>query len=274
MRKKMFAVLLGFLVGMEGNTAFAQLMSKKTADSLFNARPSFTIYKDNYFITGTSLSEKPTKYNADIKYQISFQQLLTKSVLPFHTYLFLTYTQLAFWDVYRSSSPFAEINFNPTLGLAKRLFANNQFIGTARLMLEHESNGRDSIYSRSWNRVSFSFQGPVFNKAVLTVKGWIPFAYKDDNPDILHYEGYGEASLLYVFIPKRFVMDVTFRKGTLWDWKGSAQTQLYYKFFKSDNEYVMLQWFQGYGESLISYKSNVSMLRIGIIIKPGASPIF
>ena len=249
-------------------------MSRKVADSLFNAQPSFTIYKDNYFITGTSLSEKPDKYNSDIKYQISFQQLLTKSLLPFHTYLFLTYTQLAFWDVYRSSSPFAEINFNPALGLAKRLYKNDKLMGIATMMLEHESNGRDSTNSRSWNRISFSFQGPIFNKAILTVKGWIPFAYKDDNPDLLQYEGYGEASLLYSFIPKKFLMDVTFRKGAAWDWRGSAQTQVYYRFFKSDNEYLMLQWFQGYGESLISYKNKVSMLRIGIIIKPNYSSLF
>ena len=250
-------------------------MSQRQTDSLFNAQPSFTIYKDNYFITGTSVSEKPTKYNSDIKYQISFQQLLTRNALPFHTYLFLTYSQLAFWDIYRSSKPFAEINFNPTIGLAKRIYANDRFIGLARFFLEHESNGRDSIYSRSWNRISLSFQGPIFNRAVLLVKGWIPLSYKDDNPDILQYEGYGEAALLYTVAPKKLLVDVTFRKGaSLGDWKGSAQTQVYYRPFKASNQYILLQWFQGYGESLISYKNNVSMVRVGFVIKPNYPNLF
>jgi phospholipase A1 len=267
MQKTIALALLGLCHLLSGGKLHAQQITGKAADSIFNSQPYFTIYQDNYFITGIPLNERATKYNSDAKYQISFKQLLTKNVLPFHTYLFLTYTQVAFWDVYRNSSPFAEIDFNPSLGLAKRLSYHDRFIGVASLILEHQSNGRDSISSRSWNRVSLSFQGPVSSKAVLTLKAWLPFAYKDDNPDLLQYLGYGEASLTYAFLPKKLLLDVTLRKGNS-DWKGSAQAQIDYRPFKGGNEYFMLQWFQGYAESLISYRDKVSMIRIGIIIKP------
>ena len=51
--------------------------------------PYFTLYKDNYFIAGTSIGPKPTNTNSDVKFQISIAQRLTKSTLPFNTYLYL-----------------------------------------------------------------------------------------------------------------------------------------------------------------------------------------
>ena len=59
--------------------------------------PPFGIYKDNYIVTGSSFSGgKLTKNNSDAKFQISIRHRLIKGVLPFHTYLFLTYTQKSF----------------------------------------------------------------------------------------------------------------------------------------------------------------------------------
>ena len=69
------------------------------ADSIraeLDNRPYFSLYKDVYFTAGTVLGGKPTEYNSDVKFQISFQQRLTKSVLPWHSYLYLFYTQRPF----------------------------------------------------------------------------------------------------------------------------------------------------------------------------------
>jgi phospholipase A1 len=267
MRKKIVPSLL-VIVMLAPFALNAQYIPKQLADSMFNAQSYFSIYNDNYFITGIPLDRPPSKYTSDVKYQISIRQLLTKNLLPFKSYLFLSYTQLSFWDIYRNSKPFAEINFNPSIGLAKRIFNGDRFVGVGSLILEHQSNGRDSIYSRSWNRVTVSFQGPVTPRTILTVKAWLPFGYKEDNPELLHYLGYGEASMTYIFKPKKLLLDCTIRKGSQWDWKGSIQTQLNYRAFKNGNEYFTLQWFQGYSEDLINYAEKVSMLRIGFIIKP------
>ena len=83
-------------------------------DSLYRAVesiPPFGIYKDNYIVTGTSFSGgRVTKDNSDAKYQISLPHRLIKSILPLHTYLFLTYTQKSFWEIYKDSKPFYENN--------------------------------------------------------------------------------------------------------------------------------------------------------------------
>ena len=92
-------------------------------DSLYRAVesiPPFGIYKDNYIVTGTSFSGgRVTKDNSDAKFQISLRHRLIKSILPLHTYLFLTYTQKSFWEIYKDSKPFYENNYNPTLGFGR-----------------------------------------------------------------------------------------------------------------------------------------------------------
>ena len=84
--------------------------------------PYFTLYKDNYFIAGTTIGGKPTATNSDVKFQVSIAQRLTKSTLPFNTYLYLFYTQKCMWNVFENSMPMRDFNFNPGIGLAKHLF--------------------------------------------------------------------------------------------------------------------------------------------------------
>jgi len=228
--------------------------------------PSFSIYKDNYFITGVPTNITPTKYNADVKYQVSFKQLLFRKAFKHNSYLFLTYTQKAFWDIYLYSSPFEEINFNPGLGLGKPIIKDD-LKGYLVFMVEHESNGRDSLNSISWNNVSISYITKIGQKTEVNIKGWIPFLYKKDNPDLMEYIGISELKITHQIIPKKLMLDVTLRKGLSMDWKGAIQIQILYNPFKKSNQYLMLEWFNGYAESLENYSEHVSMIRFGVIVK-------
>ena len=65
------------------------------ADSVrraFDDGPYFGLYKDNYFIFGPAIGQKITRQNTNIKFQVSIAQKLTKSTLPWNTYLYLYYT--------------------------------------------------------------------------------------------------------------------------------------------------------------------------------------
>ena len=77
-----------------------ELPLTESEDSLMQALgniPVFTIYKDNYVVTGTSFSGgKITKYNSDAKFQISLRHRLYRKLLPYQLYVFLTYTQKSF----------------------------------------------------------------------------------------------------------------------------------------------------------------------------------
>lgn len=261
-----FLIVITFL--FINSISSQEITRENIKDSLINKMPSFSIYKDNYIITGIPTNSSPTNNNADIKYQVSFKQLLFRKSFKYNSYLFGAYTQKAFWDVYRNSSPFDEINFNPGIGLGKPVFNKNNLLkGYLIFMLEHESNGKDSIYSRSWNNISLNYVTKIGRKTEVNLKGWIPFLYKKDNPDLIEYIGIGELKVTHQFIPKKLIFDITVRKGLSRDWKGAIQAQLLYNPFKKSNQYLMLEWFNGYAESLINYSDHVSMIRLGIIVK-------
>jgi phospholipase A1 len=182
--------------------------------------------------------------------------------------MFLTYTQKSFWNIYKKSSPFSETNYNPAIGLGKFFISKNQYLHLVALTFEHESNGKDSLASRSWNRISLHYMIPVSKKASLFLKAWIPFGYKTDNPDLIKYVGYGEINYTQKSENERFIIDVNLKKGSSWDTKGAISSQVAFRLSKSTNQYLSLQYYYGYAESLINYQEKTQMIRLGIIIKP------
>ncbi|MGB7393453.1 MAG: phospholipase A [Pricia sp.] len=238
-------------------------------DSVQNL-PYFTIHDDNFFITGAPTNTTIDDQTANAKYQISFKQMVTRNTLPWDTYLYVTYTQKAFWDVFKESFPFREINFNPTVGLGKPIFdKNKQLKGLAAVYYEHESNGRDSIFSRSWNRLSIEYSTKIGRKTLAKIKAWVPFAYQEGNPDILEYTGLGELRLSREISRDKLYLEVLLRKGLGWNTQGAFRPRIYYNPFERNrsNQYFMLEWYVGQAESLMDYQRFTSMVRIGYVIK-------
>lgn len=235
--------------------------------------PYFTLFRDNYFLGGIPLGDKPTGDNSDVKFQLSICQRLTKSKLPFDSYLFIQYTQKAFWDVFRKSLPMRDLNFNPGIGLGHLIIRHNKYIGKAYLMLEHESNGKDSIDSRSWNKVTFSWALILNDNWGAQFKTWIPIIDGENNKDILKYNGIFQLAVNYRTNNKRLQIGalVTQRKA----WFGfNTQLELSYKFNERENQFFFIQYYNGYGENLLEYNQYKNMLRIGFVIKPQDFSLF
>lgn len=233
----------------------------------FENQPFFGLYKDNYFIFGPSLNH-PDKTNTNIKFQISIAQRLTKSVLPWGSYLYLFYSQKCFWNVLENSMPMTDLNFNPGIGLTKPLYVKNRFIGKLTLMLEHESNGRDSIQSRSWNKVSLAGNILIDRCLMVHAKFWAPIVDGMNNKDILHYCGIYQMGMT-VSTPNQRMQGsviVTKRLGNFFNY--NTVLELSYRFLKQDNQYFFIQYYNGYGEGLLDYKVFKNQIRLGIVIKP------
>lgn len=230
--------------------------------------PYFGLYKDNYFVFGTAVGQRPTKENSNIKFQISIAQRLTKSVMPWHSYLFLFYSQKCFWNVLENSMPMTDLNFNPGIGLAKPLFVKNRFIGKLMLLAEHESNGRDGTASRSWNKISLSASIMIDPNFIVHGKAWIPIIDGVENKDILNYCGIYQVGTSFTSLNKRFGVSVVLTKRKGWKLNYNTVIELNYKLFPRDNQFLFLQYYNGYGEGLLAYKEFHSQLRIGIVIKP------
>lgn len=245
------------------------------ADSIVKAYddlPSFGIYKNNYIVTGTTLRGKPSEDNSDAKFQISIMQKLTNSVLPFKTYLFLTYTQLAFWDIYKDSFPFSDINFNPTIGVGKVLSHNNRFLGTLLFQLEHESNGKDGDDSRSWNKISFAAVLMLNKHWSVQTKWWIPIVDGNNNKNITSYKGLGHFGVNYNNRRLNIGALVTKRAGKFFDYNMTANVS--YKIFKNENQHLFVEYYNGYGENMLMYKEHRHRIRVGFVIMPGLMRIY
>lgn len=257
--------------GARGQIVVPKNLEEFNADSIrrdFDNRPFFGLYKDNYFTVGTTVGSKPTAANSDVKFQVSISQRLTKSVLPWHTYLFLMYSQKCMWNVFENSMPMRDLNFNPGIGLSKLLISKNRLVGKLTLLIEHESNGRDRLASRSWNKISFC--GNIYLDPNLMVHGkfWIPIVDGGNNRDILRYSGIYQTGIQALSTNRRWVLSATFVKRKGGNFNANSIVELGFRIRKKDNQFLFLQYYNGYGENLLDYNKYHSHLRIGLLIKP------
>lgn len=255
---------------------YAQILGKgeevqERADSIrrnFSYGPFFGLYKDNYFTVGTAIGQKPNSMNSDVKFQISLSIRLTNATLPWNTYLYLFYTQKTFWNVFQNSMPMRDMNFNPGIGWTKPFFSKGKYIGKMTLIVEHESNGRDSIESRSWNRIALSGSAVINDWLMVHAKYWIPIVDGENNRDLLHYAGLFQWGFTLTSSNRRWRGGLTFvkRKGKPWDMNTIAEVS--WKVDKKSNVNLFAQYYNGYGESLLDYNQFRSRLRVGLVFHP------
>ena len=209
--------------------------------------------------------------DAEVKYQISLKMKLWEDMFGMPLDLWAAYTQLSLWQVYNRdySSPFRETNYEPEVLLNYR--TNTDVFGLLRsrfiqVGLNHQSNGRAEPLSRSWNRIvaNFGFERGVFNAQLKT---WIRIPEsddEDDNSDITAYMGYGELWMGTVW--KDFHLALMLRNNLRFDDnRGAMQFELSFPLIEHLNGYV--QYFLGYGETLIDYNHYANRIGVGVMIK-------
>ena len=255
---------------------FETVKPRYNADSVrrvVESGPYFTLYKDNYFIGGIPIGDKIKASTSNVKFQLSISQKLTRSRLPFDTYLYIQFTQKTIWNVFQESLPMLDLNFNPGVGIGHLIIRKNQYVGMSYLMLEHESNGKDGEKSRSWNKVTLGATYHMTKNFEVQGKIWVPIVDGENNKDILKYNGLAQTAFCYQTDNQRLkaCLITTFRKK--W-WGMNTQWEFSYKFNEKENQYIFLQYYNGYGEYLLDYNKYQSMLRIGFVIKPQGSSIF
>ena len=266
------ALLLCLFMGLDAHgqivASGARLFDPDSIRRDFSNQPYFGLYKDNYFIVGPPIGSRPTRSNTNVKFQISIASRITNATLPGGTYLYLFYSQKCFWNVFEESMPMTDLNFNPGIGITKPLFVKNRYIGKLSLMLEHESNGRDSIWSRSWNKISLAGNIIIDPNLMVSAKVWIPIIDGMNNKDILKFCGIFQGSIQATTDNRKFTGSVTFVKRQGWNLNYNTIVELAYRWSTRINHYFFLQYYNGYGEGLLDYKVYKSQLRIGIVIRP------
>jgi phospholipase A1 len=239
---------------------------------------SLSTHRQNYFLPFTYNSNpnrdtyddagenKPS--NIEVKFQLSFKVLLWEKVFWDNGDLFFGYTQLAFWQLYdkKLSSPFRETNYEPEVFL-KFDTDFNVFGLTNRLItigFNHESNGKSGDLSRSWNRIFAVIAADRGNFAV-ALKPWYRIPEDDDdddNPNIEKYMGYGE--LFGAYRLKGHVFSFMFRNNLRQNNRGAVE--LGWSCPITNNLRLYVQYFNGYGESLVDYDHSVNRIGVGVML--------
>lgn len=206
----------------------------------------------------------------ELKLQFSFKYPLSTELFGSNHSLWVAYTQQSYWQAYNgdSSRPFRETNYEPEVMLALdvekySLFGiNPKFIN---LTLNHQSNGRSEPLSRSWNRVTAEFIFEYENLA-FSIRPWWRISESsedDDNPSIHRYLGYGDLNFVYTW--DQYSVEVLLRNNlSTSNNRGALQVGFTFPLWNRFSGYV--QYFNGYGESLVDYDHHTQSLGIGIIL--------
>jgi phospholipase A1 len=246
------------------------------------ARRAFAIipHRPNYILHTSSARPNVTPFLAvdpqadlqheELKFQISLRVPLYNRMFGENGDLWFGYTQLSFWQAYNwaQSAPFRETNYEPELGLA--FHTDFSLLGLRHRLFTvgfaHQSNGSSEPLSRSWNRLWASFQLERGN-FVLAFKPWYRLPEgkaHDNNPDILDYAGraelrstykYGEQ--VFSFMLRNSLLATDNRSGYELDWSFPFSRRI--KGF--------LQFYNGYGESLIDYNVRTRRTGVGVLVE-------
>lgn len=223
-------------------------------------------YEPMYFIAGWE--DPKIKFQLSLKFKLFGVE--ESSAWRFMNGFYFSYTQLSLWDISADSSPFDDSNYMPEFfyfyDTKKKIGPVSQI--TLQGGLEHMSNGQDGADSRSANivyiRPSFRIGDTDKLNFVIAPKAWAYIGSLSDNPDLADYAGYVSLRASVNFGKGLSLMGI-FHMGDDWDHFGTELNLTYPldKLLKFD-AFFMVQYFTGYGESLLDYNQSASALRLGI----------
>ncbi len=187
----------------------------------------------------------------------------------------LSYTQTSLWDWNAPSAPFFDSSYKPAFfyswdrALGGR--ATNWYRLDAQGGVQHESNGKDGADSRSMNiafvRPTLVLGKPDHFQVTLQPRAWVYLGDLSDNPDIASYRGYVDMRVIAGW-SRGLQLSALGRMGDDWSHR-SVQLDLTYPLMQllgNFSLYFQVQYFTGYGESLLDYKEQTSVLRAGFAL--------
>ena len=252
---------------------------------------TFLEYKQNYLLLDSihhpaSAPTSPNPLNqvapgivpqtSEIKFQLSFKAPLPVT-WPWGDALWFAYTQQSHWQAFSgiNSRPFRESSYEPEM-----IFLSHRFDKTVpmlgpftprflNLSYVHQSNAQSLPRSRSWNRLTaqlgseYRFQAAEENveekRLAVLIRPWWRMpenAASDDNPDITKYLGHGDIEIDY-WRGRVLVSALLRSRAVQLDWSFPLSGEV-------NALNLHLQYFSGYGESMIDYNHKLHSFGVGV----------
>jgi len=230
-------------------------------------------YEPMYFIAGAKSPN--AKFQISFAYQLLNHNGFLATNMPMLQGFHIAYTQTSLWDWNAPSAPFYDTSYKPEFFYAwenvTRGPSTNWFQIDLQGSLKHESNGKDGTSSRSLNiaylRPTLTLGRDDGLQLTLQPRIWTYLGDLSDNPDIADYRGYADLRTI-VGWTRGLELSALGRMGKDGN-HGSVQLDLTYptmKFFGSFSLYLDVQYFTGYGESLLGYNKRTDEFRVGFAL--------
>lgn len=220
-----------------------------------------------YYTSNPAKNSGPTPDNQPIKKeefkaQFSFKFPIWPNMFKTHYSIGASYTQLLFWQFYAKSQYFRETDYMPAVYVSDH-FRPNWLIDVGAV---HQSNGRGGAFERSWNRAyaDLTFSGTNW---LISIKPWMLIFQADSsdrhNKDIAKYLGYERVVIAYKFHSQEIsgMVRNSFESGFQ-----RMALQVGYAFPIHGILTGYVQYFWGYGQSLIEYNQRTSGIGVGIAL--------
>lgn len=237
-----------------------------------NFRNAIMPYEPVYFDVG-SKGGRNARYQVSLKYRFFTPKDPERP--DFSDNFYLGYTQTALWDLHSDSRPFVDTSFKPSLFWRKDALwqspQKDMFFGLAS-GVEHESNGKGGDDSRSLN---FFYVQPEFNYrfdggSTLTFAPRVKTYFGiNNNPDYADYAGHVDWKLRWAQ-DNGLVLTGLYRQGH--EGRSTTQLEAAWPLRRTPlnmNGYLHVQYFKGYGETLLGYQhKSEPQVRLGISLVP------
>lgn len=227
----------------------------------YNSSPNEEPYRPLSFLA----PEADGLSNTELSFQLGFKLKALENIAGTPMDLWFGYTQHSYWQATNSdaSSPFRESNYQPELMAVYPM--NVHLPAGLRLRflnagLVHQSNGQGGELSRSWNRVYLQ-AGLEGKNITLLPRIWHRIgesASEDDNPDIIDYAGHGDLLTTYYRSGHEISLLARYNFST-----GKGSGHLGWAFPLTSNLKGLVQYFSGYGYSLIDYNAYQRVFSLG-----------
>ncbi|MCW5651787.1 MAG: phospholipase A [Ramlibacter sp.] len=243
------------------------------ADNI-NTQPT-SANPDNNALTPQDYRKTETRIQLSIRTKLA-QGLLTGNHPTLKDSLWFGYTQQSYWQLFNGgiSRPFRSTDHEPELvyvyptELALPAGWRLRYTGAG---LSHQSNGQSLPLSRSWNRAYLMAGMEKDRHARVEAKVWqrMPESGGNDNPDISDYVGRAEVAAFWE-LDRQNTVGATLRNSLRARPRGSLRLEWLRALGAGapggapNDLRLHLQWFSGYGDSLLDYNHRRNVFSVGL----------
>lgn len=277
------ALLVSLVIPVSRSRASEQTPQPETAPIL----QRLTLEEPSYFAIGGG-TRKLGAVNSvltDPDNQAKFRLALRLPILPLNDRgdgFYFSFSEEALWNPFDGSAASLDNRYTPEfIGWWGNGDGAGWGVPSLGLSYTHQSNGLLGDNSRSWNRAMLraAFGDHERHPLLLTLSSWVPFAVDYRMPDLEEYVGQGTLFILWQpLLTSRGwgadVLGLSLRSGVTLNRRFFTNLEatligdpgVLFDLPVRTTPHLMVQYFVGRGESILTYKRDTHSIRIGLAV--------